>query len=116
MLRRMNDAPVIERRKAVRLPVAIPIELRHERGFSLYATSDLSEGGAFFPRSIPHPVGSRLSLTFRLPGEEQAVSCEGEVVNVPDQHRLGMGVRFIGLSSEDASRLAQFTHAHGARG
>lgn len=109
MIGRMNDAPLIERRRATRLPVAIPIELRHDRGFSLYATSDLSEGGAFFPRSIPHPVGSRLSLTFRLPGEEQSVSCEGEVVNVPDQHRLGMGVRFIGLSGEDARRLAAFT-------
>jgi uncharacterized protein (TIGR02266 family) len=105
----MNDAPAIERRKAVRLPVAIPIELRHEHGFSLYATSDLSEGGAFFPRSIPHPVGATLSLTFRLPGEEQAVSCQGEVVNVPDHHRLGMGVRFLDLSAEDARRLAAFT-------
>jgi uncharacterized protein (TIGR02266 family) len=112
----MNDVPAIERRKAVRLPVAIPIELRHERGFSLYATSDLSEGGAFFPRSIPHPVGSKLSLTFRLPGEEQAVSCDGEVVNVPDQHRLGMGVRFIGLSQDDAQRLSQFTRARGLQG
>lgn len=105
----MNDAPALERRKAVRLPVAIPIELRHDHGFSLYATSDLSEGGAFFPRSIPHPVGARLSLTFRLPGDAQAVSCEGEVVNVPDQQRLGMGVRFLDLSSEDAQRLAAFT-------
>lgn len=107
----MEDTNSQERRKAVRVPVAIPIELRHENGFSLYATSDLSEGGAYFPRSIPHPVGARLSLSFRLPGEDQSVSCEGEVVNVPDAHRLGMGVRFIGLTDEDAQRLAAFTRA-----
>lgn len=114
----MNDAPVPglafpERRKAVRLPVAIPIELRHDRGFSLYATSDLSEGGAFFPRSIPHPVGARLSLSFRLPGDALTVSCAGEVVNVPDQQQLGMGVRFLDLSSDDAARLAAFTQQGG---
>jgi uncharacterized protein (TIGR02266 family) len=107
----MNDISTTERRKAVRVSVAIPIELRHENGFSLYATSDLSEGGAFFPRSIPHPVGARVSLSFRLPGEEQSVSCDGEVVNVPDAHRLGMGVRFIGLSAGDVDRLQKFTAA-----
>ena len=105
----MNETSTMERRKAVRIPVAIPIELRHENGFSLYATSDLSEGGAYFPRSIPHPVGARVSLSFRLPGEEQTVSCEGEVVNVPDADRLGMGVRFLGLSDGDLERLQRFT-------
>jgi hypothetical protein len=109
----MNDTTFTERRKATRLSVAIPIELRHENGFSLYATSDLSEGGAYFPRSIPHAVGARLSLSFRLPGEDTAVSCEGEVVNVPNSHQLGMGVRFIGLSADDVQRLQRFTAGKG---
>lgn len=109
----MSDA-IPERRRAQRVPLAIPMELRHEHGFSLYATSDLSEGGAFFPRSIPHPVGSRLGLSFRLPGDEETVSCEGEVVNVPDAHRLGMGIRFLDLSEHDAQKLAAFTRGRSA--
>jgi len=54
-----------------------------------------------------------LSLSFRLPGDALTVSCAGEVVNVPDQQQLGMGVRFLDLSSDDAARLAAFTQQGG---
>ncbi|HEX4620968.1 MAG TPA: PilZ domain-containing protein [Myxococcaceae bacterium] len=109
----MSDAPSAERRRASRVPVAITVELRNERGFSLHVSSNLSAGGAFFGRSIPHPVGEKVKVTFSLPGEAQPITCQGEVVSVPDKKSFGMGVRFLDLSSPDKVRLDAFTHAQG---
>jgi uncharacterized protein (TIGR02266 family) len=109
----MSDAPSPERRRASRVPVAITVELRNERGFSLHVSSNLSAGGAFFGRSIPHPVGEKVKVTFALPGEAQSISCQGEVVSVPDKKNFGMGVRFLDLSAADRDRLDAFTHGQG---
>lgn len=104
----MSDASSFERRRAVRVSVVIPIEVRDGRGFSLHSCSDLSIGGVYFDRAIPHPVGSRVELSFNLPGDDRVVHCGGEVVNVPDNHKFGMGVRFVDLTQEDEKMLIDF--------
>lgn len=104
----MSDASSLERRRAVRVSVVIPIEVRDAHGFSLHSCSDLSVGGVYFDRAIPHPVGSRVELSFNLPGDERAVRCRGEVVNVPDTHQYGMGVRFVDLTAADEAMLMEF--------
>ena len=104
----MSDASSLERRRAVRVSVVIPIEVRDAHGFSLHSCSDLSVGGVYFDRAIPHPVGSRVELSFNLPGDERAVRCGGEVVNVPDTHQYGMGVRFVDLTAADEAMLMEF--------
>jgi uncharacterized protein (TIGR02266 family) len=105
----MSDPHSLDRRRAARVPVAITIELRNERGFSLHASSNLSVGGAFFDRSIPHPVGAKVTVTFSLPGDDTSIVCQGEVVNVPNANSFGMGVRFLNLSGADRERLETFT-------
>lgn len=90
--------------------VAVTVELRSESGFSLHATRNLSVGGAYFDRSIPFSVGSKIEATVHLPGEEP-VLCFGEVVNVPEPRSFGMGVRFVAMSPEATTRLAAFTEA-----
>lgn len=97
-----------DRRQEARSPISIPVEIRDGRGFSLHASDDLSLGGAFFGRSIPNPVGSRVQVALNLPGEPPIV-CDGEVVNVPDARNFGMGVRFLNMSAEDRTRLERFT-------
>ncbi len=101
----------LERRRASRLPIVIPVELADAHGFSLHSTSDLSTGGAFFARAIPHPVGERIRITLDLPGGER-ISCEGHVANVPDAHGFGFGVMFDGLAQEDRERLESFIREH----
>jgi uncharacterized protein (TIGR02266 family) len=103
----MSDSS-LERRRAVRANVVIPIEVRDERGFSLHSTRDISSGGVFFDRAIPHPVGEKVELSFTLPGDEKPIRCRGEVVNVPDKKGYGMGIRFLDLSGADAQRLDAF--------
>src|SRR5687767_8193690 len=109
----MSDASSFERRRAFRLSVVIPIEVRDGRGFSLHSCSDLSVGGVYFDRAIPHQVGTRVELSFNLPGDDRNVVVAGEVVNVPDTHQYGMGVRFLDLSPADEAMLDAFIRAGG---
>jgi uncharacterized protein (TIGR02266 family) len=98
----------LERRGAKRVAVSIPVELRDGRGFSLHSTRDISSGGVFFDRAIPHSLGARVELSFTLPGDTRSIRCEGEVVNVPDAHEYGMGVRFLNLAPLDRKRIDDF--------
>jgi uncharacterized protein (TIGR02266 family) len=97
-----------ERRRAARIRVQVSVEIRDEHGFSLHSVSDLSQGGAFFDRSIPNAVGSKVKVTLHLPGESP-IQCEGEVVNVPDRKNFGMGLKFFNMSEADQARLTSFT-------
>ncbi len=106
-----DDESSLERRRAKRVPVTLTVEVRDARGFSLHAARDLSAGGIFFDRAIPHPVGALVKLKFTLPGDVEAISCDGEVVNVPDKQSYGMGIRFSNLNRGDYARLEAFTHA-----
>jgi uncharacterized protein (TIGR02266 family) len=105
----MSDASSLERRKQRRAAVSIAVEVRDQRGFSFHSTRDLSSGGLFFDRAIPHAVGARVQLSFTLPGESRAIRCDGEVASVPDAHGYGMGIRFLNLSPADTERLEAFT-------
>lgn len=97
-----------ERRQALRANVVIAVEVRDSRGFSLHSTRDISSGGVYFDRAIPHSVGARVQLAFTLPGESKAIRCDGEVVNVPDKRGYGMGIRFLDLSPSDATLIENF--------
>lgn len=97
-----------ERRRAARVKVSVSVEIHDSHGFSLHSVSDLSVGGAFFDRSIPNAVGSKVKVSVLLPGEAP-VQCEAEVVNVPDRKNFGMGLRFFNMSEADQARLQAFT-------
>jgi len=98
------------RRVSARHRLAIPMELTAGGDLYFHVSGDLSEGGAFFDRAIPHPVGTEVAVVFVLPGEEPSpIRCRGEVVNVPELgDGLGMGVHFIGLSDPDRDRIEAF--------
>lgn len=98
----------LERRQNLRANVVIAVEVRDSRGFSLHSTRDISSGGLYFDRAIPHAVGARVQLAFTLPGESNSIRCDGEVVNVPDKRGYGMGIRFLDISPADAERLEDF--------
>lgn len=98
----------LERRKSKRIEVSLAVELRDARGFSLHSSRDISIGGLFFDRAIPHPVGSKVTVAFKLPGDDKSIVCQGEVANVPDEKSFGMGVRFLDLNPTDRDRLQAF--------
>lgn len=98
----------MERRRAVRVPAGFAVEIRNAGGFSLFSSSDVSTGGLFFDRAIPHAVGEQVELLFTLPGETEPIRCLGEVANVPDAHAFGMGVRFVDLDPASRARVDAF--------
>lgn len=107
----MDDGSTLERRRDERVELAITVELRGTRGFSLHSSKDISTGGVFFDRAIPHAVGSHVELEFTLPGALEAIRCAGEIVNVPDKTGYGMGVRFLNLDSPQKNQLEQFVRS-----
>jgi uncharacterized protein (TIGR02266 family) len=106
----MGDS--LERRQDTRIELSIAVEVRDESGdFTIHSTRDISEGGVFFDRAIPQPVGAAVKLEFRLPGESTPIKCDGQVVNVPDTQGYGMGINFVFLKPADRARIEAFVRS-----
>ncbi len=72
-------------------------------------TGNVSAGGAFFERAVPHAVGTELTLKFLLPGEREKIVARGEVVSAPGgRGGLGMGIRFRRFEGDGQSRMRAF--------
>jgi uncharacterized protein (TIGR02266 family) len=99
---------VDERRKSARIPVQMWI--REITANSIYQqhSANLSLGGVFLARTLPHPIGTSVRLQFTLPGEREPIELNGEVVNIDAEERLGMGVRFVDMPPEIEARLKRF--------
>jgi type IV pilus assembly protein PilZ len=94
----------------------VPFEL--EVSYSLVqtdfvdSTHDLSAGGVFLRAERPFPIGTRLSLTFELPGRAKRIRAIGEVIRIVwggrDHGReipRGMALRFLDLSPQDREAI-----------
>jgi uncharacterized protein (TIGR02266 family) len=97
-----------ERRSGTRLAVQMWVEEQHDHGTYFQRTANLSAGGMFLENTIPHPVGTRVKLAFKLPGEAQAIRVTGEIVNAVAEEPPGMGVKFVDLPADVKSRLDDF--------
>lgn len=85
-----------ERRKHRRVRAGISVvELSGETAYFQYATN-LSEGGVFLERTLPHEVGTRVALLFKVPDQADPISIEAEVVGGVDDG-TGMRLRFVDL-------------------
>jgi uncharacterized protein (TIGR02266 family) len=102
-----------DRRRSVRVPISIWVE--ETKGEDLYfqQAGNLSLGGVFFERTIPHPVGTLVSLKFELPGTEGVIQTSGEVVNVPEEPvGLGAGIKFVDLDPVEERLIREFIDAN----
>ena len=71
--------------------------------------ANLSEGGIFLEKTIPHPVGTQVTLQFTLPDDASPIRVQGEIVNAKaTDGELGMGLRFVDLPEELAARIRRF--------
>lgn len=107
--RRKADRRKGDRRKTVRAPIDLWVE--EEKGDELYfrRTGNVSVGGLYFERTIPHALGTKVTVRFTLPGDSTVIEAIGEVVNTPKSHEaLGMGVNFLEMSEENLERVASF--------
>jgi uncharacterized protein (TIGR02266 family) len=97
-----------ERRSGNRLAVQLWVEEQHDHGTYFQRAANLSAGGIFLEHTIPHPVGTRVRLAFKLPGDEQPIRVVGEIVNAVEAEPPGMGLKFVDLPADVRRRLDGF--------
>jgi ActR/RegA family two-component response regulator len=99
-----------ERRRNVRVPIELPVDLIAGADQQRITTLDISEGGMAVrvPRNIPKSRGVRIKFT--LPGIDYVVNCAAEVAwkNPGSQ----TGVRFLELSREQRQQLKAWLARH----
>jgi uncharacterized protein (TIGR02266 family) len=99
-----------ERRHGNRVPVQIWVEEATDRNELYFQRSaNLSAGGIYLENTIPHPVGTRVSLRFALPGDTQRFEVQAEVVGaIAGEEEMGMGLKFLNLAEAEADRIRQY--------
>lgn len=108
------EEKVVERRKGERrggARVAVSLWVEEKKGEDLYfqQAGNLSIGGVFFERTIPHPIGTQVNLKFELPGKEGVIETIGEVVSIPGStDGLGAGVKFVDLDPVERRLIEEY--------
>lgn len=98
-----------ERRTSARIPVEMWVEEATDRELYFQRGANISEGGIFLEHTIPHTLGTEVSLRFVLPGDDEPIKVKGEIVNVnDDQPGLGMGIKFLDLSEDAQTRITAY--------
>lgn len=102
-------------RKKTRVP--LDIYLNKYMGGVPYMTraSDISPDGLSLSRLIePHHRGKRVGLQFQLPGSEEVIYAEGEVVREWNgiQKQEGSGVRFTLLTERHRRMIDAYVDRH----
>jgi hypothetical protein len=95
----------INTRADERRPVRMWVELTHEGCRYFHHSADLSLGGIFLDHTIPHPAGTVVQLRFTLPGEQEAIELQAQVVAARDDE-LGIHLHFLDPSSSVRARIA----------
>jgi uncharacterized protein (TIGR02266 family) len=104
-----------ERRQVPRVPVQIWVEEASERELYFQRSANLSEGGIYLENTIPHPVGTRVTLRFALPGDQDKLQILAEVVGaIAGEEEMGMGLKFVELDHAAAERIRHYIAQKGS--
>lgn len=107
----------LERRLYPRRRARIKVVFKDEFGDGLLAlwSENISVGGLFIASDIPIRIGSYVFLSFSLPDAKDEISATGQVVRIARKdaeegvgEREGIGIRFVGLSSEASEAIRRF--------
>ena len=97
-----------DRRRDMRVPVNIWVEEYKDDDLYLQQAGNLSVGGVFFERTIPHPIGTRVKLRFTLPETDAVIEATGEVVSTPVEDEFGAGIHFVDLDPVEEKLIRDF--------
>jgi uncharacterized protein (TIGR02266 family) len=82
------------------------VEEQGPKGTYFQRSANLSEGGIFLERTIPHPIGTVVTLKLQLPDGGEPVEVRAEIVNAAaGESELGMGMRFLDLDDAAQRRV-----------
>jgi hypothetical protein len=93
----MTEKTASERRSDHRVPVRVPLKVRHDGSEHAAITRDLSSSGIFLYSESGMKAGSKLELVIMLPpdlglGPGGWTLCEASVVRVEESDGKGMGI------------------------
>lgn len=105
-----------EKRKQTRVPMDIYLN-KYVAGVPYMARSaDISKEGVGLAHLIePSMHGKRVGLQFQLPGSEEVIYAEGEIVREwadMDQNEEGSGVRFTLVTERHRRLIEQYISRH----
>ena len=108
----MTEKPIAdERRSGQRVPVRVPVKVRHEGSEHQGLTRDLSSSGIFLYSESEMKAGSKLELVIMLPpglglGPGGWTLCDASVVRVEKSDGKGMGIAAtLMIASNSCRRL-----------
>ncbi|GAB4307804.1 MAG: hypothetical protein Kow0090_22380 [Myxococcota bacterium] len=100
---------VDERRSSWRVEVDMWVEGTTAEGDCYFQRSgNLSSGGIYLDRAVPHKEGTRLMLKFSLPGDTEDIKVLGEILSHHDTDGLGMGVKFLDITDAQRKKIEKF--------
>ena len=105
--RRADQRRNIERRHEMRVPLELWMEEVSGDDVYFRRTGNISEGGVFFDKAIPHALGTTVTLKFALPGDREMLVARGEVVNSASKG-LGMSIKFVSMEGDGKNRLRNY--------
>ena len=98
------------RRTSPRVALGVPVSYRAGPTISGALTLNIGKGGVGIRTLSPLPIETRVHLKFRLPAGTREISAEGRVAW--GDRRVGMGIQFDGLGSEDQAAIDAFVDGH----
>jgi uncharacterized protein (TIGR02266 family) len=94
------------------MPVEMWVEEASAQGTYFYHSSNLSTGGIYLEKTVPHPVGTVVQLQFTLPGDEAPIRVRGKIVGaVAGDERLGMALNFVDADADVVARIRKYIDA-----
>ena len=96
----------VERRQYRRVRLATQVECKAPECSEVRVSRDVSVGGMFFDVRFPLPLGSELSIAFRLSPAGASITCRAKVTF--SRVGSGMGIQFLDLSAEAQQMLQRF--------
>lgn len=96
-------------REFVRVGKVLEFEYTSHGQVTQARIEDLSEGGAFVDAPYPLNEGDELDFRLTLPGADEPIV--GKACVVWRQQTVGMGIRFVGLDTEEREQIKFYVAA-----
>ena len=91
-----------DRRTKERIPVKMWV--RNIDGIADYfqQTANLSVDGMYIFSPSPYSAGTLIEIEFQIPGTDNIIKCNGEVLNYTEENQLfGLSVKFVNMTDTD---------------
>lgn len=107
--RRLAD---VERRKFMRVPLGTSVHYRVGKRRGKANASNVGRGGVFLDDARRVPIGTKVALSWTLPGGRRRIEAVGEVAWIDDEPgSKGIGIRFEEVPARDRDAIVRWVIA-----